>query len=42
MKMERVYIFIFKTGINYVIVYFLYTKYITKNIYSMQNNNSKV
>ena len=41
--MERVYIFIFKTGINYVIVsYFLYTKYITKNIYSMQNNNSKV
>ena len=38
-----VYNFFFKIGINYVVGwYFFYTKYITKNIYSMRNNNSKV
>ena len=43
MKKERVYIFNFKIGINYVVGwYFFYTKYIAKNIYSVRNNNSKV
>ena len=43
MKKQRVYIFNFKIGINYVVGwYFFYTKYIAKNIYSVRNNNSKV
>ena len=43
MKKERVYIFNFKIGINYVVGwYFFYTKYIANNIYSVRNNNSKV